>query len=341
MDSRRLSETLTPKKETLFSIPSRKRVFRKGLHRAWSGALHLANRHQFGYYTQSCSTNHRNQHYDTPWRKHRRIGANRFRAGGNFINEETVTKLQLPRTELRHPVTLRNVDETKNHKGLITHRTILEITIANKRQWISLLITGLGKQKIILGLPWLVKENPDIDWQHGTLQWRPAPLVIVGNNDDNEGGDFTNYTISLAETYKESEENDSTTLKILKVKISNHFNQIYRDQDKKKVEPEELVPKAYHQYLKLFSKPANIWPRNSSETRLQTNSTIPLFTKPCTDETRYRIHTRKPCKRIYRELELRNGFTSVLCRKEKRIKSTLSRLPKTQWRYYQGRFPSP
>jgi hypothetical protein len=117
-----------------------------------------------------------------------------------------------------------------------------------------LLITGLGKQKFILGLPWLVKENPDINWQSGILQWRPTPLVIVGNNDDNEGGDFTNYIISLAETY---EENDATTLELLKINISNQFDQLYGDQNKKNIAIEELVPKAYHRYLKLFSKKAS------------------------------------------------------------------------------------
>jgi hypothetical protein len=175
-------------------------------------------------------------------------------AGGNFIDQETVTNLHLPRTELRRPINVRNVDGTENHKGLITHRTILETTIANKRQWISLLITGLGKQKFILGLPWLVKENPDINWQSGILQWRPTPLVIVGNNDDNEGGDFTNYIISLAETY---EENDATTLELLKINISSQFDQLYGDQNKKNIAIEELVPKAYHRYLKLFSKKAS------------------------------------------------------------------------------------
>ena len=53
-------------------------------------------------------------------------------AGGNFIEEETVTNLQLVKTELRRPITVRNVDGTQNHHGLITHRTILEITIANR-----------------------------------------------------------------------------------------------------------------------------------------------------------------------------------------------------------------
>ena len=35
-------------------------------------------------------------------------------------------------------------------------------------------MTGLGKQKIILGFPWLQKHNPDIDWKKGTLKWQNA-----------------------------------------------------------------------------------------------------------------------------------------------------------------------
>ena len=34
------------------------------------------------------------------------------------------------------------------------------------------LVTGLGRQKIILGFPWLTKTNPIINWQKGTLEWR-------------------------------------------------------------------------------------------------------------------------------------------------------------------------
>jgi transposase InsO family protein len=179
-------------------------------------------------------------------------------AGGNFIDEETVTKLQLQRTELRRPIQVRNVDGTLNHKGQITHRSILEVTIANRRQWISFLITGLGKQHVILGLPWLIKENPDINWHQGILQWRPTPLLIVGDNDDKKGGDFTtsaSYIDALAETYEET--TNISTLEILKVKLSDYFNQIYGDDDKKDKTPEELVPSTYHKYLRLFSKKAS------------------------------------------------------------------------------------
>src|SRR6266446_9933203 len=41
-----------------------------------------------------------------------------------------------------------------------------------------LLISGLGKQKIILGLPWLRKENPDINWKTGEIKWRTPDQLI-------------------------------------------------------------------------------------------------------------------------------------------------------------------
>jgi len=32
------------------------------------------------------------------------------------------------------------------------------------------MLAGLGKQRVILGLPWLRDENPHIDWKAGTVQ---------------------------------------------------------------------------------------------------------------------------------------------------------------------------
>ena len=37
-------------------------------------------------------------------------------------------------------------------------------------------MTGLGKQKIILGLPSLNKHNPIIDWKKGEIKWQPLKI---------------------------------------------------------------------------------------------------------------------------------------------------------------------
>ena len=41
---------------------------------------------------------------------------------------------------------------------------------------IRLLVTGLGKQKILLGFPWLQKNNPLINWQTSTFRWWPIHI---------------------------------------------------------------------------------------------------------------------------------------------------------------------
>ncbi len=46
------------------------------------------------------------------------------------------------------------------------------MTINGKTTPTRLLVSGLGKQKIILGFPWLNEHNPDIDWKTGRFTWR-------------------------------------------------------------------------------------------------------------------------------------------------------------------------
>ena len=33
-------------------------------------------------------------------------------------------------------------------------------------------VTGLGKQKVILGFPWLRDENPNVDWKTSEIHWK-------------------------------------------------------------------------------------------------------------------------------------------------------------------------
>ena len=53
----------------------------------------------------------------------------------------------------------------------------LEFTIHDRKFTEQLLVTGLGKQKIILGLLWLMEHNPKIDWKTGKMEW-PKPRKV-------------------------------------------------------------------------------------------------------------------------------------------------------------------
>ena len=73
--------------------------------------------------------------------------------------------------ELETPVKAYNVDGTENKKGTIKNYVDLQFSINGKefQEWFY--VTRLGKQKAILGLPWLKKHNLEINWQTGKLEW--------------------------------------------------------------------------------------------------------------------------------------------------------------------------
>lgn len=56
---------------------------------------------------------------------------------------------------LDKPIAAQNIDGSLNKAGTVTHyiNVTLEISKRKRNEW--LYVTKLGKQKIILGLPWL------------------------------------------------------------------------------------------------------------------------------------------------------------------------------------------
>ena len=94
------------------------------------------------------------------------------RAGGIFLDQNFTWKHNLRTTKLEQLIRARNVDGTNNKQGTIRFYTDLDIKIGNQTFQERFYITGLGNQKVILGLPWLRKHNPEIDWEKGMVAWR-------------------------------------------------------------------------------------------------------------------------------------------------------------------------
>ena len=93
-------------------------------------------------------------------------------ARGIFLDQNFTWKHNLRTTKLEQLIRPRNVDGTNNKQGTIRYYTDLYIKIGDRTFLERFYITGLGNQKIILGLPWLRKHNPEIDWEKGTVTWR-------------------------------------------------------------------------------------------------------------------------------------------------------------------------
>ena len=71
-------------------------------------------------------------------------------AGGKFIDQNYARTLTLPLQNLMKPIPALNVDGTLNKKGTIKHYVNLDLDIFGQKQTICLLVTSLGKQKMIL-----------------------------------------------------------------------------------------------------------------------------------------------------------------------------------------------
>jgi Retroviral aspartyl protease len=126
------------------------------------------------------------------------------RAGGKFIDQNFIRNQKIKTKELKYPIEVFNVDGTPNKWGTITKYTRLDLTINRQMRTHNLLVTGLGKQKVILGYLWFKQTTLDINWKECTLTWwteqderKPTPKSTIENEIDPE--DWKNHTVNLIE----------------------------------------------------------------------------------------------------------------------------------------------
>lgn len=194
-------------------------------------------------------------------------------AGGVFMDQIFARNKGYRLQKLPEPMPVYNVDGTPNKKGTITHYVELPTTIGGRTRPIRYLITGLGKQKVIFGFTWLQEENPDIDWQQGTLRWRKPfinfwnkkklpPSMAIEEEEDFEGVaplhpefDLSAPIIQALETGTDTENewNESEVWINAKTTASQTFAQ--QAHESVAAKPlEEAIPKEYHNYLDLFDE---------------------------------------------------------------------------------------
>jgi hypothetical protein len=90
-------------------------------------------------------------------------------AGGTFLDKKFAIENKIALTKIDKPIKVFNVDGTKNMEGSIDYCTWMKIQIGRKQISTRFLVTGLGKETMILGLPWLKQYNPKINWEEGTM----------------------------------------------------------------------------------------------------------------------------------------------------------------------------
>ena len=91
-------------------------------------------------------------------------------ATGNFINQDFVTNNKLPTHKLSEPIPVHNVDGTLNEASSIREVVDMVMTYQRHSERILLAVTQLSKQSMILGMTWLRRHNPEIDFRPATVK---------------------------------------------------------------------------------------------------------------------------------------------------------------------------
>lgn len=180
-----------------------------------------------------------------------------------------------------------NVDGTQNKRGTIKTYVELNIEIHRRHRKERLMVTGLGKQKIILGYTWLRETNPIIDWKKGTLKWRQTekrnkkPVTIVEEKDEEAHLNATQNPLPddelalLISTITDDKDNNiwinlkSTTATKIQAEINS----------KKETLPlKEQIPQEFHDFLNVFSeeKAARFPEPRSWDHKIETKDTFIL-----------------------------------------------------------------
>jgi Retroviral aspartyl protease len=200
-------------------------------------------------------------------------------AGGKFIDQNFVWNQKIETKELKYPIEVFNVDGTPNKRGTITKYTQLDLTINGQTRTHSLLVTGLGKQKVILGYPWFKQTNPDINWKKCTLTWRTeqdkrksTPKPTIENKIDPE--DWKNHTVNLIEELDNEQIGNAILLSYIEeakskvwinVKTGIAMELAIKENEKKAdLLVEKLIPEDLHNFLDVFDdNKANRFPESN------------------------------------------------------------------------------
>ncbi|KAF8546396.1 hypothetical protein OG21DRAFT_1427125 [Imleria badia] len=100
-------------------------------------------------------------------------------ATGNFINAGILSSINFPLERLPKPIFAHNVDGTPNSKGTIQWKAHTHARFNHYQENLDLMVLSLGQRQIILGMSWLRKWNPCIDWNTQTLSLPLTPKDIT------------------------------------------------------------------------------------------------------------------------------------------------------------------
>jgi len=157
-----------------------------------------------------------------------------------FMNRQMVARHGFKLQKLERPIAVKNVNGTNNSGGAITHQVECNVFYKDHMERMRMDVCNLGKTEVILGMPWLVAHNPEINWETGEVKMTRCPPLCGGKSQKKE---------KVKRVATEEEE------KIICWAIDNKENwgkEEEMEKDHRKIE--EMVPKKFLKWRKVFGK---------------------------------------------------------------------------------------
>ena len=106
-------------------------------------------------------------------------------ATGLVMSSEFARKKGFKLKKLERPMQVRNMDGSFNREGPIENTVEVNVYYKGHVERTEIDVIGGQKWGVILGMPWLERHNPEIDWKTGEVkvtrcpeecgkQWRPV-----------------------------------------------------------------------------------------------------------------------------------------------------------------------
>ena len=103
-----------------------------------------------------------------------------------FMDRQTAARHGFMLRKLERPLMVKNVDGTVNSGGAITHQVECNVFYKGHMERMRMDVCDLGKTEVILGMPWLVAHNPEINWETGEVKMTRCPPLCGGKSQKKE-----------------------------------------------------------------------------------------------------------------------------------------------------------
>jgi hypothetical protein len=92
----------------------------------------------------------------------------------HFIKENNITTIAL-----KKPIGLGNIDGSPNRSGSITHYAVLKVLVNGHLTRSLFHIADIGSEDAILGIDWLWRHNPAVDWSTDSISFPLCPSCLA------------------------------------------------------------------------------------------------------------------------------------------------------------------